>query len=88
MIGEIDFQQLFGLDGKSMSEPGLYVDVKDGRVEMTQQNGQQITLNAGETGFAGPQGTELFRLGATPSFLDRDAYLRDLRVDPVSCRAN
>lgn len=85
---EIDFTQLFGLDGKNMSEPGLYVNVKDGRVEMTQQNGQQITLNAGETGFAGPEGTELFRLGSTPSFLDRDAYLRDLHVDPLSCRAN
>jgi hypothetical protein len=84
---DIDFRQLFGRDGSNMSEPGLYVEVKDGRVALTQQNGQQIEINTGETGFAGPDGTQLYKMGTTPSFLEGDRYLRDLYVDPVSCRA-
>jgi hypothetical protein len=85
---DIDFPRLFGRDGSNMSEPGLYVEVKEGRIALTQQNGEQIEIDAGETGFAGPEGMDLYKMGTTPSFLDRDAYLRDLHVDPVSCRAN
>ncbi|MEI7429327.1 MAG: hypothetical protein WCL27_02650, partial [Betaproteobacteria bacterium] len=84
---DVDSRELFGKDGSEMSQPGLYVEVKDGRVALTQQNGEQIELNAGETGFAGPEGSELFKMGVSPSFLDLDGYLRDLYVDPVTCRA-
>lgn len=85
---KIDMRELFGDDGRAMGESGLYVEVKDGRVALTQKNGEQIRIDAGETGFAGPEGRRLFKMGATPSFLGRDRYLRDLHVDPASCRAN
>jgi hypothetical protein len=84
---DIDFGRLFGRDGSDMSEPGLYVEVKEGRVALTQPNGQQIEIKTGETGFAGPEGTQLYKMGTTPSFLEDDRYLRDLHVDPMSCRA-
>lgn len=83
----IDMNQLFGRDGTNQNGPGLYVEVKEGKIALTMDGGQEIEIAAGETGFADPQGTELYKLGLPPSFLDQDAYLRELHVDPVSCRA-
>lgn len=85
---DVDMPTLFGKNGSEISQPGLYVMVKDGRVSLTQQSGDQIELHAGETGFAGKEGQELFKMGSPPSFIDQDNYLRDMGVDPASCRAN
>ena len=80
-------QELFGQDGTDVNKAGLYVLVKDGKVELTQANANRIELKAGESGFAGVEGMELFKMGVSPPFIDLDNYLRDMDADPVSCRA-
>ena len=81
-----DFTELFGRDGSTMSEPGLYVDVREGRVAITQHDGDEIEINAGETGFSDPEEDRLFRMGSRPWFIEYDKYLNDLDIDPLSCR--
>lgn len=55
---QVDPRQLFGADagarGKS-AEAGTYVHVRDGAVSLA-QNGQEVTLAQGETGFANAAG--------------------------------
>lgn len=84
---DIDMPKLFGRDGTAQTSPGLYVEVKEGKVSLTLPNGQELLVGAGETGYASPDGSDLYMLGLPPVFLDQDPYLREMNVDPVSCRA-
>ena len=61
--------------------------VKEGKVSLTLPNGEELLVGAGETGYASPDGSDLYMLGLPPVFLDQDPYLREMNVDPVSCRA-
>jgi hypothetical protein len=83
-----DMPQLFGQDGSGYREPGLYVSVKEGKVELTQASGESMLLQKGEAGYAGVRGESLVRLGSDPEFVREDAYLREMNVDPATCRAN
>ena len=83
----VDMNQLFGVPGTGHDQPGLYAEVKEGRISLSQANGQSMIVNAGETAFAGSEGGSLYKLNGSPDFIEGDAWLRDMRVDPSACRA-
>lgn len=83
----IDHVALFGVDGSHKTDPGLYVSVKDGAVSLLQDNGDELVLRRGEVGFAGTDGKELLLLEGEPEFIYADPYLREMNVDPSTCRA-
>lgn len=83
----LDMPQLFGVDGTYQNEAGLYVAVKEGKVALTQASGETLLLQTGEVGYANAGGEKLLRLINLPGFIQSDAYLRELRVDPATCRA-
>ncbi|SDI16426.1 FecR family protein [Propionivibrio dicarboxylicus] len=83
---KVNHQELFGKDASQMKEAGLYVSVRDGRVALTQRSGEAVELKAGETGFAGIEGRGLMRIAIPPPFINQDAYLRSMNVDPATCR--
>jgi hypothetical protein len=63
---------------------GLYVLVHEGRIALT-QDGETIELGAGESAFAGADGSAPHPLQVPPDFLSRDPYLRAVDFDAVSC---
>ena len=78
---KIDMQKEFESDPKSTppaptstpdtnggkATPGVYVTVNDGQVIMTQNNGQTLNVEKGQTGFA--NNLTLIQLPATPKFM-------------------
>jgi hypothetical protein len=78
-----DMRNLFGEGSANQADEGLYVLVKDGKV-ILEQKGGTVTLEKGESGFAGQQA--VFRLQFTPSFLQRDVFLGPPKFDPQMCR--
>ena len=83
----IDHASLFGLEARDVSEAGLYVSVKEGAVSLMQESGQELLLRRGEVGYAGTNGREVVLLNDEPDFVKNDLYLREMHVDPASCRA-
>lgn len=83
----VDHVALFGVDGSHKSDPGMYVSVKEGVVALVQANGEEMFLRRGEVGYAGSDGNELMRLETEPEFIRNDPYLREMNVDPSTCRA-
>ena len=83
----VDMTQLFGAPGAEHDQSGLYAEVKEGRITLSQANQQSMIVNAGETAFAGTGGRVLYKLNASPAFIDGDVWLRTMRVDPAACRA-
>lgn len=65
--------------------PGLYTEVKSGSV-VVRQEGRTLILRKGETGFAARNGFDLYRLNTLPTFLQQDAWMRSMRIDPAACR--
>ncbi len=65
--------------------PGLFTEVKSGSV-IVRQEGRTLILRKGETGFAARNGFDLYRLNNTPNFLQQDAWMRSMRIDPAACR--
>lgn len=65
--------------------PGLYTEVKSGSV-IVRQDGRTLILRKGETGFAARNGLDLYRLNTQPNFLQQDAWMRSMRIDPAACR--
>lgn len=82
----VNHQELFGRDARNLREAGLYVAVKDGRVALTQRGGELLELKTGESGFARIEGAGMFRIALPPPFINQDAYLRSMNVDPATCR--
>jgi hypothetical protein len=66
----VDTKQLFQNAQVAENEPGLFVHVRDGHIEVTTQR-ETIHLGKGETGFAGQDGNTA-RPFLTPRFLDFD----------------
>jgi hypothetical protein len=66
----VDVKQLFQAAQVAENEPGLFVHVRDGHIEVTTQR-ETIHLGKGETGFAGQEGNTARPL-LTPRFLDFD----------------
>lgn len=83
----IDHAALFGADGRSMNDPGMYVSVKEGVVALMQANGEELLLHRGEVGYAGAEGGDILLLENEPEFIKNDLYLREMNVDPSTCRA-
>jgi hypothetical protein len=83
----VDMNQLFGFPASGHDQQGFYAEVKEGRISLSQANGQSMIINAGETGFAGSGSGEFYKLNGSPEFIDSDVWLRDMRVDPSACRA-
>jgi hypothetical protein len=57
-------------ESATKAEPGVYVTVHDGQVILTQNNGQALDLNRGQTGFANDK--FVTQLPATPKFMSGD----------------
>lgn len=70
----VDMQQLFGGGTATQTDPGLYVQVKEGSVALT-QDGQVLQLELGESAYASLDRTQLYRLQFTPTFLQREPVL-------------
>lgn len=83
----IDHAALFGQEAKDKMDAGLYVSVKEGAVSLMQESGQELLLRRGEVGYAGTNGREIVLLSDEPDFIKNDLYLREMHVDPASCRA-
>ncbi len=66
----VDLRQLFGASDVSDDQPGLFVFVRDGHIEVTTGR-ETLHLGRGETGFAGDNGTTARPL-LTPLFLEFD----------------
>ncbi|MBI4207266.1 MAG: hypothetical protein HY527_19770 [Betaproteobacteria bacterium] len=71
---KVDMQQLFGGGGESQTDLGLYVQVKEGSIALT-QDGQVLQLDRGESAYANFERTEVYRLQFTPPFLQREPVL-------------
>lgn len=70
---DIDFDNLFGLRAIELFEPGLYVSVRDGHVELIGLNGK-IDLGAGESGYLDFGDGKPIRLTFAPPFLANDPF--------------
>jgi hypothetical protein len=70
---DVDFDNLFGTQSVDSSQPGLYVSMRDGHVELIGPGGT-IDLGPGEAGYLGDGMTNPVRLTLTPPFLLNDPY--------------
>ena len=82
---EVDFNNLFGAQSVDISEPGLYVSVRDGHVELLGPSGT-IDLGPGEAGYLGAGMTIPIRLTLTPPFLLNDPYPLPEKFDEQTIR--
>lgn len=85
---QFDYEQLFGLQhpDSDYRRLGLYVEVKEGLIALRRDdNGQELAVSAGETGFAGDH-DELFKTGTMPRFLEQDKLLQGAQPTPYICR--
>ena len=82
---KVDLNELFGLQKEDFSDPGTYVQVKEGIVTLKGQGTETFTLNKGEVGYIDSGGQKFVRLGVTPAFMDRDVFVRDADPDDYGC---
>ena len=68
---QVNFQQEFGQTATSGNEPGVYVQVRDGHISIT-QNQNTLDLGAGEVGFLNPVDGTLLRPVNVPNFIQFD----------------
>jgi hypothetical protein len=83
----VNLEQLFGSAPPAEATPGVYLMVRDGKVVLSQsgQSGQSLSLDAGESGFAGPTSSPAL-LAATPLLLERDPSLSNRVFNFNACR--
>ena len=77
----VDLNELFGLQKEDFSEPGIYVQVREGTVILKGSSTETFSLAKGEVGYVDGSGQKFLRLGVVPAFLDRDVFMRD--ADPA-----
>jgi len=80
----VDMEKLFGTAAVPDKTDGVFVMVHEGRVNLAQGPGD-ITLDAGESAFAGPGG-EPVRLQSTPAMLNFDPFLSTGMFNVNMCR--
>lgn len=81
---EVDFGNLFGVYSIELFEPGLYVSVRDGHVELIGSRGS-VDLGPGESGYLKFEDGMPIRLSSTPVFLLNDPYpLPDSGADTLN----
>lgn len=81
----VNLVALFGVQSDDFSDPGAYVQVRDGTVTLKGNSTEMFTLSKGETGYIDPNGQKFVRLGVTPAFMDRDVFMRDGDPDDYGC---
>jgi len=81
----LDFDGLFGL-GERETPAGVYSSVNDGVIVLS-QNGVEIEIGKGQSGFAPASGAAPQLLNTTPAFLDYDATLGKFPFIPGLCSA-
>ncbi len=81
---DVNIEQLFGGATVAPDTSGVYLMVREGKVVMG-QSGQVISLDAGESAFAG-QSLVPVRLASTPILLDRDPALSNRAFNFNICR--
>ncbi len=77
--GNFELAQVTEEDGRNATSPGVYVQVRDGEVEL-KKDGALVVLQRGETGFTDTGSGALRKFTTPPPFLSRDAFLA--RVTP------
>lgn len=81
----LDIPDVFGIDGSTQGEVGLYVTVTEGKVVIMQAN-RELLLNKGETGFASGTAAQLQRLIVPPPFLSQDQRQSQQSMGFRGCR--
>ena len=69
-----DLAQVFEEDGKNFTDPGVYVQVREGAVEL-KKDGEMIVLQRGDTGFTDSGSGPLRKFTTPPPFIVRDPFL-------------
>lgn len=82
---KVNLEELFGVQQDGFSEPGVYVQVREGTVTLKGTSTETFSLTKGETGYMSPNGSKFVRLGVTPVFMDRDVFVRDADPDEYGC---
>ncbi len=77
----VDTRQLFETASVDDSEPGLYVFVREGHIEVTTAR-ETLHLGRGETGFAGANGS-ISRPTLTPLFMEFDQTPLPSSINPL-----
>ena len=77
----VDTRQLFETASVSDNEPGLFVFVREGHIEITTAR-ETLHLGKGETGFAGTNGS-ILRPTLTPLFLEFDQTPLPSSINPL-----
>ena len=84
----VNREQLFGVQASSQTEaggePGVFLTVHEGQVVLAQSE-QNITLDAGESAFAGRAAIPV-RLFSPPPLMDRDPFLSSSKFSTSVCR--
>jgi hypothetical protein len=76
--------QLFGVSATPDTSNGVFLTVHEGRVVLAQEE-RDITLDAGESAFAG-QSLAPVKLFSAPDLLDRDPFLSGAMFSANMCR--
>jgi hypothetical protein len=69
-----DLAQVFEEDGRNATGPGVYVQVRDGAVEL-RKDGNLVVLQKGDTGFTDTGSGPLRKFTTPPLFLGKDPFL-------------
>jgi hypothetical protein len=69
-----DLAQVFEEDGRNFTGPGVYVQVREGAVEL-RKDGEVIVLQRGDSGFTDAGNGPLRKFTTPPPFLIRDPFL-------------
>ncbi len=77
----MDLATLFGTEALDAINPGLFVAVYDGHVQLMQGDAT-VDIGGGESAFG--DGKALARLDKTPEFVLDDIYPRPSRIDPAT----
>jgi hypothetical protein len=79
-----DMDQLFGVAAAAEPEDGVFLMVHEGRVQLSQES-KDLTLDAGESAFAG-RSLAPIKLFNAPPLLDRDPMLSGTMFSANMCR--
>jgi len=80
----VNMDQLFGVAATPEPQDGVFLTVHEGRVQLAQE-GSEITLDAGESAFAG-RSLAPIKLFSAPPLLDRDPMLSGGMFNANMCR--
>lgn len=80
-------EKAFGIDEGQVGKEGMFVTVIEGKVSV-QQQGLNLNLEQGESGFASSSGGSpegVFLLNSTPNSTNYDPFLKSVKFDSFSC---